>query len=126
MVEIFCALWYRAFSQTWRRNSTFHSSPDFQGTENTTSGLTAIRTQPIPNWMRSFFGVLSTTTLKCLRYRIPSGTARFRRRGVETKDHFKVPSPGTENGLLWATGFVAAENGGAPEIFESSWGLDRQ
>ena len=29
-------------------------------------------------------------------------------------------------GLLWATGFVPAENGGAPEIFKTSWGLDRQ
>ena len=88
LVEIWCPIPIPSGTARFRRRGVetqpFISSPDFQGTENTTSGLTAIRTQPIPVWMRSFFGVLSTTTLKALRYR-----TRFRRRGVETKDHFK-------------------------------------
>ena len=53
-------------------------------------------------------------------------SARLQRLGPDSDSLRLVPARPGHYGLLWATGFVPAENGGAPEIFKTSWGLDRQ
>ena len=57
---------------------------------------------------------------------VGGGLGRERAWDVGRATRTVMPVSKSHYGLLWATGFVPAENGGAPEIFKTSWGLDRQ